>query len=218
LRTKEAALMSKQISSLERDLAAAAKRRDELEQRRELLQKEHGDAVTARRTLMLDGDGDLNVKALEKADGRVTTVEVSLAGTEDALAASREKIKQLDMALATARDQVQREGMASEIEARVPRLRDGISVVAPGLQALIAELRESGKPEGQAAGHLLADAWQQITLETDKIVAELGADARRLRITPTPAPVKPSPPPTPGLSLQPARLGDVVEQFVDWRQ
>jgi hypothetical protein len=196
------------------DLAAAMTRLEKLEQRRELLNKEHVDAVTARRAALLDGTDD--IKILSKVDDRVRACETSLAGLEDALVVIRAKITELSTALATEQDQQQRGQKASEIEARVPRLRDGIAAVAPGLKELIAELRESGKPEGQAAGHLLADAWQQITLETDKIVAELAADARHLRATPT-APVKPSAPPASLLQPQNFRKADLPDSsFVDW--
>src|SRR5206468_1518991 len=81
------------ITTAEQELAEAERVLAQIEERREVLTAEHGDAVSARRKLLTSGTTDL--KVLAKADDRVAAVENSMVGVDDALIAQRGAVARL---------------------------------------------------------------------------------------------------------------------------
>lgn len=75
-------------------------------------------------------------------------------GSRPPPATIREKIRQIDAALAAAKDAEARAAQATVIEAIVPRLQNSIASIGPALKELAGELHDCGVPEGRAASML----------------------------------------------------------------
>jgi hypothetical protein len=106
---KETTTMTDQ-STTQQQLAAANHKLANLEQRREMLTREHGAAVEERRKALL---GDSDVKTLSRADDRVAAAEGSLEGVDDALVSIRKTISGLSDQLADEADHAAREQEAT---------------------------------------------------------------------------------------------------------
>jgi hypothetical protein len=181
--------MTSKVVGVERELRLSEQRREQLEQRRELLSVEHSKAVEVRRALLLNGN-TTDVKALSKADDRVIAAEVSLSGTDDALTELRAKLAELTAELAEARRADAAESKARDVEAAAAQLERTTPQFLTAATALIDAATVAGTfvSEPKATARLLGEMREAIERDVPRLVSILADNARLLRAPPPPKP------------------------------
>jgi hypothetical protein len=201
-------------NNLKTELNAARHRLQALEVRREVLCREQISAASAQRDLWLSDTAD--EKALTRAAQRLSTAEATLAGIDDALNVTRDKIAQLTADLAVAEDIEERERKAATLEGFVPELDASFAAVKIAVARFVEALGKSPIAEAVALRNWTGEFLGPAETEVPRLLELHRATARTLRATPTPSKQTPERP-VPVLLPLPGRRGDLRDDhFVDW--
>jgi hypothetical protein len=173
-----------------------------LEERREVLIREHQAAVEARRKVLLDGSAE-DLKLLTKVDDRVIAAERILIAVEDALVAARARVDDLKAKQAEETDRQQGEARVKQIEANVARLEKAHEATVAPLQDFILALRSCEIVEAKNAAAFVENTLAQLALEVPHLCVLLRDQANALGKPPSPPPVAAPPPKPPVLVYNP---------------
>jgi hypothetical protein len=192
--------------TIERELTDTQRRLENLEARREVLASEHSRSVEERRKLLLDGSED--VKALNRADARVTAAESALAGVDDALITVRGQVADLKAKLDATRGAADREARAKQCEELFPPMQEAFAKAEAALREFIDACRRATDiPE---ALNIANWCEQQVLATVPSELAYVGEiikqRANGLRQPPPPLASAPKAPPKPELAPQPWRV------------
>jgi hypothetical protein len=201
-------------NNLKTELNASRHRLGSLEVRREILCREQINAASAQRELWLGDAAD--EKALTRAAQRLATAEATLAGIDDALSVTRDRIAQLTADLAVAEDVEAREAKAAALEGLVPEISNSFADLKAAVTKFVGVLDNSSVPEAAALRNWTMEYFTPMAAEVPRLCTLHNDAARIARNTPTP-PVKPPPQPVPQLLPTPGRRADLPDRaFVDW--
>jgi hypothetical protein len=191
-------------SGLELKLRDANRNVESLEGRREVLAREHQASVEDRRKLLLSGTDDS--KLLSKADSRVSAVEDSLEGVDDALVLARSRVRELEAELVEQVARAEREAKSKQMLATVEPLRQSFATFEAATAKLIDALNALPVPEARVLAELLVEAMNPDMLgwahQIPRFIA-LTEQAAHAALELPPAPVESAPSPAPKAATPP---------------